>query len=96
MKLTDVRKMAIRQQTRVRFRLSDGTECVVNEDGIARMPGIRDVPQLNLEDEFSQATEVQLETPGNATKTSVRTVSRAELERLVSNQPVPTPDDHDE
>jgi hypothetical protein len=95
MKLSDVRKMAIRQQTRVRFRLSNGQECVVNEHGVARVPGIRDVSPPNLETELAGVPEVQLENIALA-KPVVRTVSRAEFEKLVVSQPVAAHDDHDE
>ncbi len=96
MKLSDVRKMAIRQQTRVSFLLSDGRECVVKEDGIARIPGINEIPVLNLEDEFALAVEMRLETAGSPAKTAPRTVKRAELEKLVGSGPAAEPDDHDE
>ena len=99
MKLSDVRKLAVRQQLRVRFRLSDGTDCVVMEDGIARMPGIKDVPQLDLETEFAAATQLQLENVAVNSKTLVapRTVSRAELEKLAMSHPsAAVTDDHDE
>ena len=97
MKLSDVRKMAIRQQTRVRFRLSDGQQCVIDEHGIARVPGIRDVPQLNLETEFASISEAQLESAVPLAKPGLRTVKRAELEKLVTAQPAAeAADDHDE
>lgn len=96
MKLSDVRRMAIRQQTRVRFPLSNGQECLVDEHGIARVPGIRDVTQINLEHELAGVQEVQLETI-SATRNSSRPVKRAELEKLVQTQPsAAAHDDHDE
>ena len=96
MKLTDVRKMAIRQQTRVSFRLANSLECVVDEHGIARIAGIRDAPPFNLEEELSGVGEFRLEKV-EALKVAPRTVARVELERLCSAQPVAVaPDDHDE
>lgn len=88
--------MAIRKQTRVLFKLSNGQECVVNEHGLARIPGIRDVPSTNIEDELAQITEARLESANAGTKTSLRTVTRAELESLISAQPVAAADAHDE
>ncbi len=96
MKLTDVRKMAIRRQTRVRFRLANGLECVVDEHGIARIAGIRDAPPFNLEEELAGVGQFQLETL-EAINVAPRTVTRVELEKLTSSQPAAAaPDDHDE
>lgn len=96
MKLTDLRKMAIRRQTRVRFRLANGLECVVDEHGIARIAGIRDAPPFNLEEEVAGVSEFQLETL-EAINVAPRTVTRVELEKLTSSQPAAAAhDDHDE
>ena len=96
MKLTDLRKMAIRHQTRVRFLLANGLECVVDEHGIARIAGIRDAPPFNLEEELAGVSGFQLESL-DVTKVAPRTVARAELEKLCSAQPTAVaPDDHDE
>jgi hypothetical protein len=97
MKLSDVRKMAIRQQTRVRFNMSDGRECVVKEDGIARIPGLTDIPTLDLEEELARATEFRLETVViPPAKSTTRTIKRGELEKLSSSGPAVETDDHDE
>jgi len=63
MTLADLRKLAIRKQSRIRFVLSNGMECVVSEDGIARVPALRSVPDFNLERELSGATAFLME-PG--------------------------------
>jgi hypothetical protein len=98
MKLSDVRKLAIRQQVRIHFRLSDGKECVVMEDGIARIPGLRDALQVSLDDEFAAVTQVEMETVVLPPKTvAARTVLRAELEKLTSSHSAgAVADDHDE
>jgi len=88
--------MAIRQQARVRFRLSNGQECVVDEHGIARVPGIRDAPQLNLEEELANVPQVQLESVGVAGKGVVQILLRGDLEKLVSNRAVTPADEHDD
>jgi hypothetical protein len=52
MKLSDLRKVTVKQHLRIRFPLSNGMECVVNEHGIAQVPALRAVPTFNLEDEL--------------------------------------------
>ena len=96
MKISDVRKMAIRQQTRVRFRMSNGQDCVIDEHGIARVPGIRDALHVSLDEELALAQEAHLESSAIPAKVAPRTVTRAELERLTSSQPLAEHDDHDE
>jgi hypothetical protein len=95
MKLADIRKMAIRQQTKVRFRLANGLECEVDEHGLARMPGIRDAPQFTLEEELAVITEFELETAPPA-KSGPRKVSRAELEKALGVRPEAAEEEHDE
>jgi hypothetical protein len=52
MKLADLRKVTVKKHLRIRFSLSNGMECVVNEHGIAQVPALRAVPVFNLEDEL--------------------------------------------
>jgi hypothetical protein len=52
MKLSDLRKVTVKKHLRIRFALSNGMECVVNEHGIAQVPALRAVPSFNLEDEL--------------------------------------------
>jgi hypothetical protein len=52
MNLSDLRKVAVKKHLRIRFPLSNGMECVVNEHGIARVPALRAVPAFNLEQEL--------------------------------------------
>jgi len=61
MMLADLRKLAIRKQSKIRFALRNGMECVISEDGIARVPALRSVPEFNLEQELSAATAFVLE-----------------------------------
>ena len=44
MTLVDLRKLAIRKQSKIRFDLRNGMECVVSEDGIARVPASNPCP----------------------------------------------------
>jgi hypothetical protein len=52
MKLSDLRKVTVRKRLRIRFPLSNGMECVVNEHGIAQVPALRAVPSFSLEEEL--------------------------------------------
>lgn len=52
MKLADLRKVTVKKRLRIRFPLSNGMECVVNEHGIAQVPALRAVPAFNLEEEL--------------------------------------------
>jgi hypothetical protein len=52
MKLSDLRKVTVKKHLRIRFPLSNGMECVVNEHGIAQVPALRAVPAFNLEEEL--------------------------------------------
>jgi hypothetical protein len=61
MKLADLRKVAIRRQFRIRFRLQNGLECVVTEHGIAHVPGLKAKPDFSLEQQLEAAQEFLLE-----------------------------------
>lgn len=52
MKLSDLRKVTVKKHLRIRFPLSNGMECVVNEHGVAQVPALRAVPAFNLEEEL--------------------------------------------
>ena len=41
MKLGDLRKLSIKQKTRIRFAVTGGLECVITEHGIAQVPGLQ-------------------------------------------------------
>jgi hypothetical protein len=61
MTLVDLRKLAIRKQSKIRFVLRNGMECVISEDGIARVPALQSVPDFNLEQELAAATAFVVE-----------------------------------
>ena len=61
MKLVDLRKLAIRKQIRIRFRLRNGMECVITEHGVSQVPGWHGVPDFNLEEELAQAASFLLD-----------------------------------
>ncbi len=56
MKLQDLRKLAIKQKLEIRFQLKNGQECVIDRQGIARVPGLDAPPTFNLEEELAAAS----------------------------------------
>jgi hypothetical protein len=74
MKLVDLRKLAIRRQTRIRFGLRNGLECVITEHGVAQVEGLKGVPDFNLEEELASAASFILDpvTPAVAPKAAAR------------------------
>ncbi|HUB79015.1 MAG TPA: hypothetical protein VMB03_09480 [Bryobacteraceae bacterium] len=98
MKLGDLRKFAIRQQTRIRFSLTNGLECVVTEQGVAQVPELHRVPDFNLEQELAAAQNFQLDALAADPKTPVRTrpVGREELAALTAGGPGAEAHDHEE
>jgi hypothetical protein len=87
LKLGDVRRLAIRKRLRVRFRLANGMECVINERGITEVPGLEAVPDFSLEDEFAKSVQFAVEPLTSQTnrrrgQVNLQTVSRQELEQL--------------
>jgi hypothetical protein len=81
MKLQDVRKLTVRQRARLRFRLRNGLECIVDEHGISRVPELREPPRFNLEEEFAAATVFTLESPTGGA--AARQLTREELESWI-------------
>jgi hypothetical protein len=81
MKLADLRKLSIRRQIRIRFAICNGMECVITEHGIAQVPGLRSVPDFNLEQELAGASAFVLEPVSDP---SPRPVGRAELDAMVA------------
>lgn len=95
MKLQDLRKLAIQQQTRIRFPLSNAMECVVDENGVARVPGLRATLDVSLESELASAQRFSLEPTSAAVRP--RSLSRPELQAILAPGQAATHDhDHDE
>jgi hypothetical protein len=88
MNLSDLRKVTVKKHLRIRFNLSNGMECVVNEHGIAQVPALRTVPSFNLEQELGgvQAFVVEPADAGenNKAKPKARTYSRDEMKVLAA------------
>jgi hypothetical protein len=98
MKLGDLRKFAIRRQTRIRFPLTNGMECVVTEQGVAQVPELKSVPVFNLEEELAAARSFHLDAPAADPKAPIKTraLRREELEALTAGAPAAEVHDHDE
>lgn len=84
MTLLDLRKTAIREQAKIHFRLGNGMECVVNEHGVAQVPGLHAKPEFNLEQELSGAGEFLFEPQPPKPPRKLR---REELETMTSAAP---------
>jgi hypothetical protein len=87
MKLADLRKIAIRKTVQIRFRMGNGKDCLINDHGIAQVPGWTGIPDFSLEDEVASASEFTLEpvVPPNAKNPpKPRRVSRQELIEMTS------------
>lgn len=84
MKLADLRKVAIREQAKIHFRLQNGMEGVVNEHGVAEVPGLHSRPDFNLEQELAGAVEFLFEPKAPHQPRKLR---REELESMVAAAP---------
>jgi len=98
MTLADLRKVTVKKQLRIRFTLSNGMECLLNEHGIARVPDLRSVPAFNLEEELAGAQEFLVEPAavGEKEKPKPRRYSRGELAALAGSGAQAAPDEHEE
>jgi hypothetical protein len=82
MKLGDLRRLAIKKQLKIHFKLRNGMECIVNEEGIARVPALKAIPDFNLEDELTAAETFLVEPfppapPRNTTRAEMMSMSAA-------------------
>jgi hypothetical protein len=102
MNLADLRRFTIRKESRISFRLRNGLECVVTDQGVAQVPELKSAPDFNLEEELGFATEFVVESAGPAPadkKTAVkpRRLTRDELAGLVAASPAAAAvHDHDD
>jgi hypothetical protein len=99
--LTDLRKLTIKKKQRVKFRLKNGLECIVNEDGVALIPGLDRVPDFNLDQELKDAVSFVIELvpiAGQKNPPQPKTLTRSEMDALVSVAPSAgaAHDDHDD
>ncbi|MCC7236316.1 MAG: hypothetical protein IT163_13475 [Bryobacterales bacterium] len=104
MKLLDVRRLAIENVSRVRFSTSEGTECLIDEHGVARIPQVRGVPEFDLENEFASVREFTYEPAAKArnarSQAAARRLTRSELEQMCERKELAAhaaaSQDHDE
>jgi hypothetical protein len=91
MTLADLRKVTVKKNLRIRFALSNGMECVLNEQGVARVPALNGVPSFNLEDELANAREFSVEPADDAekgkNKAKPRSYTREEIAVLATAAP---------
>lgn len=102
MTLTDLRKLTIRKQLRIRFAMRNGMECLITEQGIAKVPELRHAPDFNLEEELAAATDFLVDSVAG-TKVPVkkpepaRKLQRKELAAMFESSPsAPAVHEHDE
>ena len=94
MTLADLRRLAIKQQAKIHFRLRNGMECVVNEHGVAQVPALRAIPEFNLEEELAAAGQFLVEPQPPA---APRQLERADMMKLAADAPAAAgAHDHDD
>jgi len=103
MTLAGLRKLAIRKQVQIRFTLRNGMECVIHEDGVARVPALKAPPDFNLDQELAEASAFAVETvvpagQKNPPKTKSLSLGRKEMTAMLSESPVAAAahDEHDD
>jgi hypothetical protein len=58
--LNEARRYAVKKQTSIEFRTTQGMACVIDLQGVARVPELKSAPGFLLTDEFEQAREFVL------------------------------------
>jgi hypothetical protein len=93
-RLADLRRLAVKKQLKIHFRLRNGMECVVNTDGVALIPELRGIPDFQLEDELAAAGEFLVEPAAPAPP---KKVGRDEMVTMAAASPVAAAaHDHDD
>ncbi len=99
MTLADLRKLSIRKQVRIHFRLRNGMECVITEHGIAQIPELKGIPDFNLEQELVSASQFLLDPvviTGKKNASSSRSLGREELSQMTVSGPAALHDEHED
>jgi len=100
MTLVDLRKLAIRKRSQIRFNLRNGMSCVINETGVARVPDLKAVPEFNLEEELGAATEFVVEAVlpegSKAAKGKPVVMNRDQIVAQLAPAAVAAHDEHDD
>jgi hypothetical protein len=81
MTLGDLRRLSIKKQIKIHYRLRNGLECIVNEHGVALVPELKSVPDFNVEQELEHASDFLVEP---APPAQPRKVSRTEIESMAA------------
>ena len=84
MTLLDLRRYAIRNRARIRFSAPAG-ECVVDEHGLLRIPGLRAVPSFNVEAALGSVEQFIVDPVQEGSKQ--QKVSRGQLQALLGEVP---------
>jgi hypothetical protein len=90
MNLADLRRVTVKKRLRIRFALSNGMECILNEHGVAQIPALNAVPNFNLEQELAGVQQFVVETPAAEKDRNIpkpRTYTRDEMQTLTTASP---------
>ncbi|MBS1826177.1 MAG: hypothetical protein JST93_12715 [Acidobacteria bacterium] len=82
MKLTDLRRLTIRKNLRIRCQLPNGMECVIDEHGLAQIPGLKSIPDFNIQESIEGVERFRIE-PLSGDKP--RDARREDLVKLVAS-----------
>lgn len=63
MKLLGLRRVAIKRGVRIRFTLPNGLECLVDDQGVVRIPSLTAPPDFNLDEACAGVDRLVVETP---------------------------------
>jgi hypothetical protein len=96
MKLADLRRLAIKKQVSVRFELPNGMEALVDVHGTAQVPGLKQVPAFNIEENLKFVQRFHIEK--RSERGAAQSLSPADLEKLISslNPGAAASSDHEE
>jgi predicted FMN-binding regulatory protein PaiB len=100
MTLAELKKLAIRRQVRIRFAV-ESTEALIDEHGIAKVPGLQNVPTFNLDHALGTVAQFRLELLGPDGKAkSVQNANGQEVAKMIAGLSAAgaakATDDHDE
>ncbi len=99
MKLADLRKLSIKQKTRIHFAMAGGLECVITEHGIAQVPALHGIPAFNLESELASAREFRFEPADEQDHkhpAPTRSLTRDEVVRMLGPASATAAADHED
>ncbi len=83
--LIALRRYAIRNRVRVWFQVQPAGECMVDEQGILKIPALKGAPDYNLANLLGTVEQFIVETRGNPPKR--QKLSRQELEGRLGEGP---------